>query len=873
MAVNVAELVATISLQVQGANEAVRGVEQLTRAQAALESASQSTSASVADLANKLADAVGEVEAFEAAVAAVPSQIAQFEQQAASAGAEVERLTKQMERLKAEQQAAFDSRDLARYRAIGQELRQVRSAIGSASNEQIGAAQAAESLRSLTPEVVTRRRIELLADVERRTKAVEGATRRNTTTQARAAQMFRLTNSEAGAFALQLARGQASLGAFTALIGRSLLALPQMAAGLAAVAVVLAPMIIGFKTLTGELSRMAQVADRRNIAAPMSRDLRQLRDDLNLTTAAVQSFYERSRNVAQSRGIADAQGFAESSFAAAGNLRFLSSDQDASRAIEAINSAVSGSTGALAEYGLNVAEINRQLQNLPPDATQAERAIVALNAVNAQLAERQTEIGRANARTKTSFEDLATAGTKIKEMFAQAIVPAVNQFVQMLESMMQRGAPAIAAVGVAIKFMAGGALNVLKVLIGAVEGFITIWQVAGTRIVNAVKAMFPPLKILIDILDFFVPDGAFSGIVDEFERMQDQIRDFASEMGGAVPDLRNFQSEVESVGDSFQEMRSKITGGFSVVDSVRQFGDALNAIDSEGLNGRNAFALARAIDQQMNTALDGGLERLSLLGQELSRLRSEGFISTEEFEAVNRILRDSQESLRPFDEAAQNVNRQVSGVTEVASTAQSSVQAVGSALDALNGKRVTTYIDVITTGSGIFAGFTTSGATGPYVGGTPGGGTQGRRGSRSSSGLAGPRPPDGSSVAAENRRFAQIAKAADDTRNAAQDVANALSGGGGGGGGGGGASIGDIRAFFREMNRLIKIGVNDGVAFSTAGNTIPLGGTGEFLNRKGGTLIETVNIRGIWDFTDPGQKKQIIRELEEALANLKRGQN
>jgi hypothetical protein len=155
------------------------------------------------------------------------------------------------------------------------------------------------------------------------------------------------------------------------------------------------------------------------------------------------------------------------------------------------------------------------------------------------------------------------------------------------------------------------------------------------------------------------------------------------------------------------------------------------------------------------------------------------------------------------------------------------------------------------------------GVGGSYgVGGIPGGRAAG----------SAPRD-DGSNVSAENRRFAGIAKAADDMRGAAQNVANALAAPGGGGGGGGGTSVGDIRKFFREMNRLIKIGVNDGVAFSTAGNTIPLGGRGDFLNTSGGTLIETVNIRGIWDFTDPGQKKQIIRELEEALRNLKRGQN
>ena len=111
----------------------------------------------------------------------------------------------------------------------------------------------------------------------------------------------------------------------------------------------------------------------------------------------------------------------------------------------------------------------------------------------------------------------------------------------------------------------------------------------------------------------------------------------------------------------------------------------------------------------------------------------------------------------------------------------------------------------------------------------------------------------------------------------AADLAGPATGGGGGGGGGGagdiGASIEEIRQLFRNIGNLIKIGTNNGVFFSPAGNTIPLGGPNEFLNTKGGSLIQTVNIRGIWDFADPAAKRQIIKELEEALAGLKRETN
>ena len=37
---------------------------------------------------------------------------------------------------------------------------------------------------------------------------------------------------------------------------------------------------------------------------------------------------------------------------------------------------------------------------------------------------------------------------------------------------------------------------------------------------------------------------------------------------------------------------------------------------------------------------------------------------------------------------------------------------------------------------------------------------------------------------------------------------------------------------------------------------------------QGGTLIEQVNLRGVWDFADPAAKREIIRQLREALAEL-----
>lgn len=94
-----------------------------------------------------------------------------------------------------------------------------------------------------------------------------------------------------------------------------------------------------------------------------------------------------------------------------------------------------------------------------------------------------------------------------------------------------------------------------------------------------------------------------------------------------------------------------------------------------------------------------------------------------------------------------------------------------------------------------------------------------------------------------------------------------------GGGGGGGqsleATIEQIRRLIEEVNRAISIASRGGVRVGTGGNVIPFE-PGSFVDTRGGEIsIGTILIRGVWDFADPAAKRQIIRELEEALKNLR----
>ena len=118
----------------------------------------------------------------------------------------------------------------------------------------------------------------------------------------------------------------------------------------------------------------------------------------------------------------------------------------------------------------------------------------------------------------------------------------------------------------------------------------------------------------------------------------------------------------------------------------------------------------------------------------------------------------------------------------------------------------------------------------------------------------------------------------DESRQDAIDLANMRPSGGGGGGGGGGGSaredkllaIEEIRKFIEQVNKAVKAGISGGVVYSTAGNAIPIGGPGEFVKNEGGVNVGTINLRGVWDFADPAAKREIVRQLQEALAQYQK---
>jgi len=101
-----------------------------------------------------------------------------------------------------------------------------------------------------------------------------------------------------------------------------------------------------------------------------------------------------------------------------------------------------------------------------------------------------------------------------------------------------------------------------------------------------------------------------------------------------------------------------------------------------------------------------------------------------------------------------------------------------------------------------------------------------------------------------------------------------LGGQPGGGGGGGGQdrnlAIEEIRKFIQQVNKAVMAGIRGGVVYSTAGNAIPIGGPGEFVSNEGGVNIGTINLRGVWDFADPAAKREIVRQLQEALVQYQK---
>jgi hypothetical protein len=351
----------------------------------------------------------------------------------------------------------------------------------------------------------------------------------------------------------------------------------------------------------------------------------------------------------------------------------------------------------------------------------------------------------------------------------------------------------------------------------------------------------------------------------------------------------------------------------AIAQSFRDFED--------GVTGQEATRLLTNLDAVMQNLIQNGTEGFHKLREAAVAALSSGLIDQAGFDAVIQSWEDAQVVLGPLITEAEKINGEIAETdtaagsaartmnTELQPSLSTTAELAGNAIVQFEGMRealaalpAVVNIEIIVGLSGPGAGLITGGVGSISIRNSAGSFSSANSPTKSPSNTAkGTRfpglPPRDTTRPSESRlgvpppinELKDIGAAADSQRAAAavlEDAANSwidnintfgdgfLGPRPGGGGGGGGstaqddflATLAEIQAFFIQVNKAILGGIRGGLAFSTAGNAIPLGGPGQFINSQGGVLVEQVNLRGVWDFADPAAKREIVRQLREALA-------
>lgn len=412
--------------------------------------------------------------------------------------------------------------------------------------------------------------------------------------------------------------------------------------------------------------------------------------------------------------------------------------------------------------------------------------------------------------------------------------------------------------------------------------------------------------------------------------MRDQLDAYATETSNAGDATVDFVGSTTDALASLKRELDNVGEGRRFTDVLAKIGEASLALRESPDDARAALAFFDAYQDGIAAALNGGAEKIAAFREFVEeQLRPQ--LSTQEYETIIGVIQDVEGAFGPLAASAERFKGEadtaagtVATYGDNAATAagqtnelQGAVEgAHGALMDLSNGGPYT--VDIVARWTQELASApldTPSGGARPPVraseppSSTPFAGvdraiTQFQQLDRDAAVARGetvprPPPPDvGEGVS--SRELADFNKAlreaTSSTRNLstnqeaavrdAIDQQNTLrqearlreatenlfrTVGGGGGGGGGGSDLMDIeevRAFMQEVNRAIAIASRGGVRIGTAGNAIPFE-PGSFINTEGNQIsIDTILIRGVWDYTDPATRRQIVKELQEALQDL-----
>lgn len=868
MSQEIAALHTTISVKTQGVEQAATSMNRLSEAQKAMEKAAASNSAKVQEMGQRLGELIDKerqlVQIQQQGLAVLAAQgrgysdLASSVQKLGSAAAAAEAKLAALKQERADiEKMDVGGLDSAARTATFRRYQELDTLIPSLETNivDLNAAWRAESM--LLNQVGGRDLVKVRAGMEGLTGSINAV--------GKSAGLNRTTFSS---LFTTLMSGRVSAN----LLSQALFSVAKGATAVVAVAGIAFIAITKITAVVKQLATMAgallKVDDGARKAALGLRELQGI--SLAETAAQLDRIGTRLESFGGRRGASD-------DILGIGNLLALNSG-DSRRTAEFANafqrSIETLNFDALRDAGIDVSELNEQMKGLAGTSEEVRRAF-ALAFIQNDLQQNMRGIEQQARRDAFAFSEL---GTRAREGWEQMMAdPRVLAIFKELQQQLHAAATAMAPLIKAFGYLL---VQGIMAATAALKAFTDSFQLLVKGLSAAIKFLDPSglFDDLTNNLDSFVK---------EIEDAQNGIYDFNNGISLTEDELGNYTAGIEEATQATKELRrtwdERAAGGSSIVDSFRGMASAWAAFEDE-ISVSSALDYFNSIDNTIAQLAEHGSNSLVALKEKADLLFRSGFIDKRAYDQIVAGFDIVQQASGPLLEAVRQIEEKY-GVTKTASeeaggamnnTLTPSLYTGGDAAMDLTGKLGTlnSQISSVRDNASVPIVLNISGGVmgqgfQQIVGG-PGPRAAGRGGG------SGNRP---SSVGTVNRNISRAERNMRDTAPRFFDPDSILglnppprpTGGGGGGGGSNRlAGIEDIRELFRQINQAILQGIRGGVMFSAAGNSIPAGGINEFLNTKGGTLIQTVNIRGIWDFADPAAKRQIIREMEEAIRNLKR---
>lgn len=892
MAVEVASLLARISLSLQGVPEVQRQIESVQGQLSKLGQVSELEAQRIQNLANQV----------------------------------------QVAGIRAEQAATALNVATRAIETQGATVDEARAAYEQLSRELAGAAAEIEALQSKTRLSADeyRRYVELLALVEGGLQGVESetgklanlylqfvdaqeqsvsATSRFISSKQRLAQeVARLqgTGGTAGRGLRGFVDSLKNINNGSILTASSLISLAARFTKLGAViGIVLAAVFKLWRAFRQAFDLRAQVAH----LGQLSDTLAQLSTRADTARTQVLAFSKAVENSFRALGEARPEQATEAVVKLAEELRFLTVDKDLNRTVQLVREALRGNMQPLAEAtGLSI----RRLRDQVGDLTRVVDENVAINrrwaAIQAEVARNQNRINTAQENSITSFRDIKTALANLWDSIARLLGPSFGDLLEQVKKFIELSTPFVRGIAqglIPVFRLLQAALALVNTVMEAVVETAAKAQRALAGFLRTVAVGIRPLQRWADFLDAGAQET--ENLLKAMREAPSRIDDFSFSIDGAA-------SSLEQARAAARQFISDVRGGTGLIATIRNLGEASKAL-REGPDPSTALAFANAYEAAFTQVFEGGIEKIRALQEFFGRQFAEGRLGEKEFEALQKVLDATvaayeplQKEVNDFFGATQSAKTGLQGTTGAMQTATSAAYSLADgaetaarALDQMSGTYVVDIVQrVSTVGAGDGGGGIVGGAISLLTGGIPGigravgrsianrvrGGTPNRNPfvdeterlkrrfgggtGRPASTPSAPGPwasPELAQVLRERAKARQAEENLDRVRRQAEELAGLFprrGGGGGGGGGPRGATIEEIREFIQQVNRAIIAGIRGGKVFSPAGNAIPLT-EGAFINARGGALVENVTIRGVWDFADPAAKREIVRQLREAL--------